>query len=333
MSTMGKNGRTRRASTPASKGRWARLIAAVVALAAACTSSDESRPDAAEVVAGVFRPPLQDPPPSTPLSPEEREAALVRRREEVTRAVADAVRTGVVDDLRTMWVHAFEASKQGEFETSSEADQRRREYFAALRSIDISELPRGRGPGVERGIRLRDAEPRTARLRYDMDRRELLARVARLTSPQPPIRLFAQEDATSSQYVGSNAFGVSKTIDHVEGDYFVLDLVNLAAFVPRQNRARISEIDEDWFVGLPVPTEVIRDRIERIRLLAVGTIDGPNACRREFLEGEPTFSMPKDVDYTMHSMRFRLAGFAAYDPERAEVVGVAVPSDALPSGR
>jgi len=166
-----------------------------------------------------------------------------------------------------------------------------------------------------------------------MDRRELLARVARLTSPQPPIRLFAQEDATSSQYVGSNAFGVSKTIDHVEGDYFVLDLVNLAAFVPRQNRARISEIDEDWFVGLPVPTEVIRDRIERIRLLAVGTIDGPNACRREFLEGEPTFSMPKDVDYTMHSMRFRLAGFAAYDPERAEVVGVAVPSDALPSGR
>ena len=333
MSTTRTNSKPGRARAPAANRQQVRLIAVVAAFAAACASTDQDQPSAADVVESVFRPPPRDAPPSTALSPEEREAALARRRDEVTRAASDAVRSPLVDDMRTMWVHASESSKQGEFETSAEADQRRREYFSTLRSIDISELPRGRGPGVERGIRLRDAEPRTARLRYDMDRRALFVRVARLTSPRPPIRLFAQEDATSSQYTGSNAFGVSKTIEHVEGDYFALDLVNLAAFVPRQNRARISEIDEDWFVELPVPPEAVRDRIERIRLLAVGTIDGPNACSREFLEGEPTFSMPKDVDYTIHSMRFRLAGFAAYDPERAEIVGVAVSADALPSGR
>ncbi len=113
-------------STPASARQRGLLVAGVAVLASACESSDEGRPDAAAVVASVFRPSRQDPPDPPTVVPREQEAALERRRDEVSRAAAMAARTGGLTDMRSMWERAFEAGKQGEFETAAEADARRR---------------------------------------------------------------------------------------------------------------------------------------------------------------------------------------------------------------
>jgi hypothetical protein len=260
------------------------------------------------------------------------EEYLSNRREQIRVLAGLMLTMGRLSDVRVMWELSRKAAAQGEFETSEVADQRRTEFYSQHFYLDISDAPKGSGKTVAMARLKRATEARTDRLRYDMDRRALLVRVASGFTGSKVQRLKLFDETTSTKYEGHNAFGASATVERMVGDSYVVDLRNLNAFVAGRNRMPIDEIREDWFAEVPMEPALVRDRIEKVKVLAVVMVDREFGSWQEQLSDEPTFRIPLETSIQVHITSCWLEALVVYDGEDRTILQVVVDPTLRSSG-
>lgn len=254
----------------------------------------------------------------------EHEADMTRRRDESQALAKLSLISRKFVDVRELWASSRQAAARGEFETGDEADQRKRAFYARPFVLDLEDTPKGTGKTVTEAQLKRASEERTDRLRYDMDRHALLVRVASGFSGGKLQRIRLFDETTSTTYEGHNAFGVTATVDRMVGDSYVVDLRNLGAFVARENRIPIDEIREEWFAEVPMEPTLARDRIGKIKVLAVVTVDQELGSWAETLSGEPTIHVPLDTSIQVHVTTCWLEALVVYDAEDRTILQVVV---------
>jgi len=250
--------------------------------------------------------------------------SMGRRREEIRELAASVLRVGKFADVRELWASSNHAAARGEFETSDEADQRRKEFASRLFFLDLEDAPKGSGQTVAKARIKRATEDRTSRFRYAMDRRALLVRVAGGFTGGKLQRLALFDEITSTTYAGRNAFGVRATVDRMVGDSYVVDLRNLNAFVANRDRIPIDEIREDWFAEAPMEPALVRDRLNNVKLLAVVKVDLEFGSWIEPLCEGPTFQIPYDTSIQIHGTSCWLEALVVYDGEDRTILQVVV---------
>jgi hypothetical protein len=325
------------------------LLLLIISAGPACVGPDSPRESASSVVersmggGGTHAGRLQQPDPASAAQvaasqaeAEERrrvhEEYMARRREEIWKLATLKLVTRKFADVRELWASSNAAATRGEFETSDEADQRRKAFYSKLFFLDLEDVPKGSGQTVTTARLKRASEARTSRLRYDLDRRALLVRVANGFTGNSIRRLVLFEETTSTKYEGHNAFGATATVDRMVGDSYVVDLRNLDAFVARGDRIPTDEIREEWFAEAPMEPTLVRDRIDKVKVLAVVTVDQETGSWVETLSGEPTFRTPLDTSIQVHITSCWLEALVVYDGEDGTVLHVVVDPTLRKSG-
>jgi hypothetical protein len=123
---------------------------------------------------------------------------------------------------------------------------------------------------------------------------------------------------TQDNYVGSNAFGATATVDRERGeDYYLL-------FSRKSKSARALKDKENYFLPIkcPVPVEKAKQVKDTISVLVVGRIEKPEWVRGLARIEDATVQNPREAYYQSYGIPFALTEIVCYVRTTGEILHV-----------
>jgi len=303
------------------------LACMFVSVISSCTSASDFTQRPSSLYRGLQKP--SDPTPeeaaaSQAAAEDARRAEqeyLALRGDEIRAQFTAALAGPGFDDIRDIWTRCDAVGKHDDFETTAEFEGRKEAFCSTVFFLDMHDIPRGSGATVLNAQLHRAAEERTRQVKYDMDRRVLLVRLAN-------VGLFHQialfEETTTTHYTGCNAFGVTIDVDRLTGKSYMVEFLNQNQLVPKGNRVPANDFDEDWYVDVPMEPEVAKKRMLGVRIAVAVTVDSDASHRVDLLRQDATISSPYDTSLLLHKLKCRIEALIAYDADTGALFHVCV---------